>query len=275
MINAHRLRPQVSSPELRNTSQPPPYPYRTTPVPSPRRNPRPQGQVYFDQIVDPGHTRLIHQQLPLSLENLPTRPERCFSTSSPSSYSSSCMSMGDNISTRACSLPSTPSFFSQESFPPARALSWVAFPEAHHDSDSDSDGPSPLFNPSGHNKLTIIPDHKTRKLTIARPRHQSGAGGRFDSSGQNNRRLIVVDDNLVGRDSEVSSESFEAHTLRQAEVTRLVREKPSHVGNKNNRDAVFKVTCSETSELWKIPVVPREALKARSNRGRVGVQYFL
>lgn len=75
--------------------------------------------------------------------------------------------------------------------------------------------------------------------------------------------MIIVDDNLVSGDSEVPSDGFEAHTLRQAEVTRFVR---GHVGNKSDRDAVFKVTCPDTGDLWKMPVISGETLERFSSR---------
>lgn len=293
MINAHRLRPQVSSPELRNTSQPPPYMYRTTPVLAPHRHPRPRGQVYFDQIVDPTRTHPIpqqSQQLPLpSPENLPTRPERCFSASSPSSYSSSCMSVEEFSSTKAFSLPSSPSIFSQESLTPARALSWIVFSDPHQGPDSDSCNPGFLPNPPDHNQPTVVLPyhHQSKKLASARPRRRSETGILSGPSGKNNRRLIIVDDNLVSGDSEVPSDDFEARALRQVGVTRLVRgtlnrtialataneEKnitkeanPSHVGNKDDRDRVFEVTCPDTGDLWKMPVIPGETLVGFAGR---------
>lgn len=244
------------------------------PVPLPRRQPRPHAQVYSDQIFNPGRTCIIpqqSQQVPPSPEKPPSRPERCFSASSPSSYSSSCTSIKD------FSPPSTPSLFSQESPAPARTLSWVVFPEPHQDSDSDS--------------------HETKKFASARPRHRSGTGGRTGPPGQNNRRLIIVDDNLVSGDTTVPSGDFEAHTLRQVEMTRLARstlgrtaalstangekeaqiEKPLNVRSKHDRNAVFKVTCPDTSDLWKMPVIPGETLVGFADRvkQRTGVDVIL
>lgn len=78
--------------------------------------------------------------------------------------------------------------------------------------------------------------------------------------------MIIVDDNLVGRDSGVPSDAFKAHTLRQTEVTRSTKEKPSYVGNKNDRDAIFKVTCPDTGDLWKIPAIREETLDGFAGR---------
>ena len=190
--------------------------------------------------------------------------------------------------------PYTPSIFSQESLAPARTLSWVAFSEPHQDSDSDFDNTRPLLNPLGYNgpaTVSILPGHhETEKPASARPRNRSEIGGQTGHSGQNNRRLIIVDDNLVSGHSGVPSDGF---TLRQVEATRMVRgtvdrtlalataneekkegqvEKPFH-----NRDAVFKVTCPDTSDLWKLPVIPGETLDGFAGRvkQRTGVDVIL
>lgn len=102
-----------------------------------------------------------------------------------------------------------------------------------------------------------------------------------------------MDNNLVGGDSEVSPDLVEAHTLRRAEVSRLVRgtlegradahataaseekksraeeaqvEIPPPVGHEKERAAVYKVICPDTSDLWKIPVIPGETLDVFAGR---------
>ena len=107
-------------------------------------------------------------------------------------------------------------------------------------------------------------------------------------TGQNNRRLIIVDDNLVGGDSEVPSDGFGTHALRQAQVIRLVRGtqdktnapfgeedegtkeaevgKPSCVGSKTDWHAMFKVVCPDTNDLWKMPAILGETLDEFAGR---------
>lgn len=197
------------------------------------------------------------------------------------------------VSAEAFSPPSTPSIFSQESLTPSQPSSWVNFPEAQ-DSDSDS-GSFPT--PSSHNQFIVVsalPDpYETNKSATARPRNRSESGGRTGRSTQNNRRLIIVDDNLVSGDSEMPSGGFEVHALRKPDVTRLVTtgtperrmaacltnvritanetkkakeaeiEKLSGAG----RDAaVFKVMCPDTNDLWKMPVIPGETLDGFASR---------
>lgn len=206
--------------------------------------------------------------------NLPARPERCFSVSSPSSYSSSC------ISAEAFSPPSTPSIFSQESFVPVRNPSWVDDSPKHRDSDSDSADSSSLLTRSSHNEhsaiSSIIGSYGIERLPVARPRHRPETNG-IGRSGQNNRRLIVVDSNLVSRDSEVSLDRIEVQTLRRVEVSRLVKstlrrraEARADEGEtkeaKKERIAVLKVICPDTSDLWKMPVIHGESLDVFAGR---------
>jgi hypothetical protein len=108
--------------------------------------------------------------------------------------------------------------------------------------------------------------------------------------------LIIVDNNLMSRGSEASPDDAEVHAFRRAEVSRLVRgtlarridagiaaanstaneeetsktkevrvEKPPPVGYKE-RSAVFKVICPDTSDLWKMPVIPGESLDGFAGR---------
>ena len=180
-----------------------------------------------------------------------------------------------------------PSIFSQESFPRARTPSWVHFPERSN-SGSGSDEPGPLFTPSSHNELSVISVvygsyYDTEKLPTARPRRRSETSGRTGRAGQNNRRLIIVDNNLVSRDPQAPPDDVEAHTSRRAEAYRLARdtlarrvdvgattankevEKPPPVGQKE-RSAVFKVICPDTSDLWKMVVIPGETLDGFASR---------
>ncbi|KAF9646617.1 hypothetical protein BDM02DRAFT_3188665 [Thelephora ganbajun] len=299
LVNGHRLRSQVSSPELRNTSQPPPYTYRAMPSPSPYRNPRPHGQVYFDQIFDPGHpSRILQQsqQPTSSSESSLVRPRRCFSVSSPSSHSSTRMSAEGPVSVEAFSPSSTPRISSQGPLTPARTPSWVEFPEPY-DSDSDSYDTGSLLTPSSHNELAAVSsvaDSYETEFKTAEPRRRlAETGDRTGHSGQNNRRLIIVDNNLVSGDSEVPSHGVELHTFRRVEVSRPVRdtlerrtvaratavditaneeakeaqvEKPPQVRHNKDRGAIFKVICPDTSDLWKMPVVPGETLDRFADR---------
>ena len=295
LINGRRLRPQVSSPELRNTSRPPPYMFRAMAPPSPQRNTRPHGQVYFDHILDPGHPYHIPQQpqqLTSPPEDLPAQLERHFSVSSPSSYSSTCLSSDGPASVGAFSPPSTPSIFSQESFALVRTRSWVDSPEPRR-SVSYPDNLGPLLAASSHNDLSAVSvapgSYEAEKRPTPRPRRRSETGGR------NNRRLIIVDNNLVGEDSEPSPEA-EAYNLRRIGISRLVRgtlerragagvsanstpnkdervtakevqiEKPPPVGHTKERNAVFKVICPDTGDLWKMLVIPGETLDGFAGR---------
>ena len=264
--------------------------------PLPFRNPRPHGQVYFDQFIGPGHPYHQSQQLSPPSGSPPTLPGRRFSVSSPSSYSSTCLSSEGAASVGAFSSPSTPSIFSQESFVPERAPSWVDFPDPRH-SASDSDDPGLFPTPPSHNEfsaVSAVPD-SYEKFPTARPRRRSEGGGRTERSGQNNRRLIIVDNNLLSRDPEASPDDTEFYNLRRAEVSRLVRstlgrrigagattisntpnketsktegvqvKKPPPVGSKE-RNAVFKVICPDTRDLWKMPVIPGESLEGFAGR---------
>ena len=194
--------------------------------------------------------------------------------------------------------PSTPSIFSQESFVPARTASWVDFPEPRH-SDSYFDGPGPLLTPSSLNDLSAVSavpvSDDTEKFPIARPRRRSETGGRTGRSGQNNRRLIIVDNNLLSRDPDPSPNSAEIRDPRRLGISRLIRgtlerragagaaknapnggetsktkeaqdENPPLVGHKKERSAVFKVICPDTSDLWKLPVIPGETLDGFAGR---------
>lgn len=146
--------------------------------------------------------------------------------------------------------------------------------------------------------MSAVPDsNETEKLPTPRPRRRSETGGRTGLSGRNNRRLIIVDNNLVSGDSEVSPDDVAARVLRRVEVSKLVRGtlrrkadvgvtatnststeeetsktkeaqvgKPSHVGHKRERSAVFKVICPDTSDLWKMPVIPGETLDGFAGR---------
>ena len=253
----------------------------------------------MDEIVVPGHQYRIPQQpqqIALSPGNIPTRPEGRFFVSSPSLYSSTCMSTEEPASAEPFSPPSTPSIFSQESLVPVRTPSWINFGKPR-DSDSDSADSVSLFTSSSRNEFSvgssILDFYGTEEFPTARPRRRSEADGRTGRSWRNNRRLIIVDNNLVGGDSEASPELVEAHTLRRAEVSRLVRgtlegrvdahataaseekksrveeaqvERPPPVGHKEERAAVFKVICPDTSDLWKMPVIPGETLDAFAGR---------
>ncbi|KAF9778427.1 hypothetical protein BJ322DRAFT_497475 [Thelephora terrestris] len=293
-VSPHRLRPQLSSPELRYTSQPPPYTYRRAPTSTPYRNQRPHGQVYFNHITHPGRTYPIPrqpQQQPLPPENVSIQPERCFSASSPSSYSSSCTSIGGSVFAEVFFPPSTPSISSQESLAPVQTLHCVNLTEPR-DSDTDYDVRVALSTPPNHKELTDLsnlPDpYGAEKLPTPRP--VGDLNGRF---GRANRRLIIVDNNLIGMDSQIPSDHPEARALGQAEVTRpVVRStsewrtaertaavvrvdeeetrvqavKPSQVGHDEARGAVLKVICPDTGDLWKMPVIPGETLAGFAGR---------
>lgn len=181
-----------------------------------------------------------------------------------------------------------------------RTPSWIYFPKPR-DSDSDSaDSVSLLTSPS-RNDLSVVSSildfYGTEKIPIARPRRRSEADGRTGRSWRNNRRLIIVDNNLVSGDSEVSPDPAEVHTHKRAEVSRPVRDtlegkadarataansitkkeeksrekepqvqKQPPVGHKTKRVAVFKVTCPDTGDLWKMAVIPGETLGGFSGR---------
>ena len=264
--------------------------------PLPRRTPRPCGQVYLDNIIVSQQS----QQLTPSPGNIPTRPEMCSPASFPSSYSSSWGSTEEPASAEPLSPLSAPSTFGQESSVPMRTPSWIYFPKPR-DSDSDSaDSVSLLTSPS-RNDLSVVSSildfYGTEKFPIARPRRRSEADGRTGRSWQNNRRLIIMDNNLVSGDSEVSPDPVEVHTHRRAKVSRPVRgalegkadargtaannmvkkdeksrekepqvQKPPPVGHKKERVAVFKVTCPDTGDLWKMAVIPGETLGGFAGR---------
>lgn len=174
-----------------------------------------------------------------------------------------------------------------------RTPSWVDFPKPK-DSDSDSADSSSLLTQSSHNGHSIISfilgSYETEGCPVARPRLRSETDipGR---SGKNNRRLIVVDSNLVnGGDLEASFDRLDVHTLKRVEVSRLVRstlgrkadtragegetsktkevwvENPPPAGHKNERVEVFKVMCPDTNDLWKMPVIPGESLDGFASR---------
>jgi len=99
----------------------------------------------------------------------------------------------------------------------------------------------------------------------------------------------------VSREPEASPDGAEIRDLRRLGVSRLVRgtlerragagaiinasnkeetsktkevedEKSPPVGQKKERSAVFKVICPDTSDLWKMPVVPGETLDGFAGR---------
>ena len=103
----------------------------------------------------------------------------------------------------------------------------------------------------------------------------------------------------MSRDSETSLDGTKVRNIRRAEVSRLVRgtlerragmgvkatnnasneEKTSRVkevqidklppvGHKKERNAVFKVICPDTGDLWKMLVVPGENLNGFAGRVR-------
>ena len=107
--------------------------------------------------------------------------------------------------------------------------------------------------------------------------------------------MIIVDNNLLSRDQDASADGAEVHDLRRLGISRLVRgtlerragagvtnntpnrgetnkteevpdEKPPPVGHKKERSAVFKVICPDTSDLWKLPVIPGETLDGFAGR---------
>ena len=206
------------------------------------------------------------------------------------------------------SLPSTPSNFSRESFTRVRTPSWIDFPEPKNLNSADSVS---YLAPSNHDDLFVVspvPDHyEAEKPPPARLRSRSETGGRARRSWQGNRRLIIVDNNLVGGDSEALPDPVEVHTLSRVEVSRLARgklarrearpvatkrpareeqvketsetqiEAPPPVGTKKERDAIFKVICPDTGDLWKIPVIPGETLDkfARRVKQRTGGDVIL
>lgn len=106
-----------------------------------------------------------------------------------------------------------------------------------------------------------------------------------------------MDNNLVSGDSEVSPDPVEVYTHRRTKVSRPVRDtlegkadalataanrmakkeeksrekepqvqKPPPVGHKKERVAVFKVTCPDTGDLWKMAVIPGETLGGFAGR---------
>jgi hypothetical protein len=106
-----------------------------------------------------------------------------------------------------------------------------------------------------------------------------------------------MDNNLVSGDPEISPDPVDVHTFRRAEVSRPVRgtlerkadarataannmaskeeksrekiaqvEKPPAVGYDKEKAAVFKVICPDTSDLWKMPVIPGETLDGFAGR---------
>lgn len=100
-----------------------------------------------------------------------------------------------------------------------------------------------------------------------------------------------MDNNLVSRDSEMSSDRLKAHGIMQAEVTRPLRsalertvartmagatadeermevpvEQLSQAGCIRDRDAIFKVMCPDTGDLWRMPVIPGETLDRFASR---------
>ena len=209
------------------------------------------------------------------------------------------MSAEEPVSAEHFSPPSTSSIFSQESLAPARTPSWIELPRPMDSNSGSADSVSLLTSPS-RNELSVVSSilnfYGTEKFSAARPRRRSEADGRTGRSWRNNRRLIIVDNNLVSGDSEVSPDPVELHTLRRAEVSGPVRgtlerragagataadsmtseekdrvkevqvEKPPPVMHKKERAAVFKVICPDTSDLWKMPVVPGETLDGFAGR---------
>ena len=209
------------------------------------------------------------------------------------------MSAEEPASAEAFSLPSTPSIFSRESSVPVQTFSWVDF-SGLRDSDSDSADSASFPALSSHNELSavfsILDFYVTEKFPTARPRLRSEIYSQTGRSGRSNRRLIIVDNNLVSGDSEVSPDPIEVHTLRRVEVSRLVRgtlgrrvgvratvanttaseetnkakeaqiEEPPSTGHEKEREAIFKVVCQDTSDLWKIPVIPGETLDGFAGR---------
>ena len=174
----------------------------------------------------------------------------------------------------------------------------MEFPESRN-SSSDSDDPDPLLTSPSHLKASVVSavpgSYEAEKFPTARPRRRSEAGCRTNRSGQNNRRLIIVDNNLLSRSPEVSPDSTELSYLRRVEVSRPVRsalgkrtgtgtttvngpneekngteemqvEKPPPVGHEKERNAVFKVICPDTHDLWKMPVIPDETLDGFAGR---------
>lgn len=194
------------------------------------------------------------------------------------------------------SLPSTPSNFSRESFARVRTPSWIDFPEPRNLDSADSVS---YLTPSDNNGLFVVspvPDpHEAEKPPPARHRSRSETGGRARHSWQGNRRLIIVDNNLVSGDSEVLPDPVEVHTLSRDEVSRQARgklagrgarpvatksstreevneteetqiEDPPPAGIKKERDAIFNLICPDTGDLWEIPAIPGETLDKFADR---------
>lgn len=147
-----------------------------------------------------------------------------------------------------------------------RAPSWVDFPELRG-LNSDSDDPPA---PSSHNDpsaMSAFSDpYESEKFPTARPRHRSETDGQTGRSWQNNRRLIIVDNNFVRTDARVTAadstvDGEEANKTREAQV-----EEPPPAGHKKDRKVVFKVICPDTSDLWKMPVIPGETLEGFADR---------
>ena len=105
--------------------------------------------------------------------------------------------------------------------------------------------------------------------------------------------MIIVDNNLLSREPDASPDGAEIHDPRRLGISRLIRgtlerragagatndthnggetsrteeqdEKPPPIGHKE-RSAVFKVICPDTSDLWKLPVIPGESLDGFAGR---------
>ena len=102
----------------------------------------------------------------------------------------------------------------------------------------------------------------------------------------------------MSRDPEALPDAANVRDLRRLGVSRLVRgtlerragagstdntpneeetsktkealdENPPHVGHKKERSAAFKVICPDTSDLWKLPVIPGETLDGFAGRVKV------
>ena len=175
-----------------------------------------------------------------------------------------------------------PSIFSQESVIPVRNPSWVNDSPKSRDSDSDSADSSSLLTRSSHNNHSVISSilgfYGTERFPAARPRLRPETDG-TGRSRKSNRRLIVVDSNLVSGNSEVSLDRIEVQTLRRVEVSRLVRSTLRRRADaridegetkevKKERVAVLKVICPDTSDLWKMPVIHGECLDVFAGRVR-------
>ena len=104
-----------------------------------------------------------------------------------------------------------------------------------------------------------------------------------------------MDNNLLSRDPDASSDGAEIHDAKRLGISRLIRgtlesrvcagatnntphggetskpkevkdEEPPPAGHKMERSAVFKVICPDTSDLWKLAVIPGETLDGFAGR---------